>query len=64
MYEACHEDFVDFVRFRNDLRTHPGDARTYEQLKLRLDVELAGEPARYQDEKRSFIDGLLATPRP
>jgi GrpB-like predicted nucleotidyltransferase (UPF0157 family) len=63
MYEAWHEDFLDFVRFRDHLRANAGDARTYEELKLRLDAEFPGERTRYQDEKRPFINALLATLR-
>lgn len=63
MYEAWHEDFLDYIRFRDHLRTNADDARAYEELKLRLDSRFPDERTRYQDEKGPFIQAQLATLR-
>lgn len=58
-YEQEHEEFMDYVRFRDYLRTHPEDADLYGQLKLRLASEHAEDREAYQAAKASFVVRLV-----
>ena len=59
VYEQEHEEFMDYVRFRDYLRTHPEDAELYGQLKLRLASEHAEDREAYQGAKASFVVRLV-----
>ena len=59
VYEQEHEEFMDYVRFRDYLRTHPEDAELYGQLKLRLASEHAEDREAYQAAKASFVVRLV-----
>jgi GrpB-like predicted nucleotidyltransferase (UPF0157 family) len=56
-YEQDHEEFLDYVRFRDYLRTHDEDRDAYGALKLRLARDC--EPAEYQDAKSPFVARLV-----
>ena len=60
VYERDHPQFLDYLRFRDRLRSDPEARREYDALKLRLAAEHAGDRERYQDEKKPFVEGLLA----
>jgi GrpB-like predicted nucleotidyltransferase (UPF0157 family) len=48
----------DFIRFRDHLRSHPDDARHYEELKAAL---LVGRGGWYRGlDKQAFIHGMLS----
>ena len=57
-YEQEHEEFLDYVRFRDYLRTHDEDRDTYGALKLRLGR--SNEPEAYQEAKSPFVARLVA----
>jgi GrpB-like predicted nucleotidyltransferase (UPF0157 family) len=59
VYEQEDEEFMDYVRFRDYLRTHPEDADAYGELKLRLASELSDDRVAYQEAKASFVAGLM-----
>jgi GrpB-like predicted nucleotidyltransferase (UPF0157 family) len=58
-YEQEHDEFLDFLRFREYLRTHAEDARSYGELKLRLAEEFRNERDEYQAAKAPYITRLL-----
>jgi GrpB-like predicted nucleotidyltransferase (UPF0157 family) len=60
VYELEHEEFMDYLRFRDYLRTHPEDAGAYGELKLRLAVE---DREAYQEGKGPFVARLVAALR-
>jgi GrpB-like predicted nucleotidyltransferase (UPF0157 family) len=60
VYEREHEEFLDFLRFRDYLRTHREDARDYGELKLRLASELRDRREEYQAAKAPYIARLVA----
>jgi GrpB-like predicted nucleotidyltransferase (UPF0157 family) len=47
------------LAFRDYLRTHPEEARTYEQLKRRLAAEHPRDREAYTDAKSVYIDGVM-----
>ncbi|MEO8349877.1 MAG: GrpB family protein [Acidobacteriota bacterium] len=59
VYEQEHEEFMDYVRFRDYLRTHPEDAQAYGDLKLRLAAEHGDDRAGYQAAKAPFVARLV-----
>ena len=63
VYELEHEDFMDYLRFRDYLRTHPEDAEAYGALKLRLAAEYADDREAYQVGKAPFVARLVAALR-
>jgi GrpB-like predicted nucleotidyltransferase (UPF0157 family) len=63
VYEQEHEEFMDYVRFRDYLRTHPEDAELYEQLKLRLASEHPHDREAYEAGKAPFVERLIAALR-
>jgi GrpB-like predicted nucleotidyltransferase (UPF0157 family) len=63
VYEQEHEDFMDYVRFRDYLRTHPEDAAAYGALKLRLAAEHGEDREGYQAAKAPFVARLVAALR-
>ncbi len=63
VYEQEHEEFMDYVRFRDYLRTHPEDADAYGALKLRLAAQHADDRAGYQQAKAPFVARLVAALR-
>jgi GrpB-like predicted nucleotidyltransferase (UPF0157 family) len=56
-YEQEHEDFLDYVRFRDYLRTHAEDRDAYAELKLGLVRD--HDRAAYQEAKRPFVTRLV-----
>jgi GrpB-like predicted nucleotidyltransferase (UPF0157 family) len=56
-YEQEHEEFLDYVRFRDYLRTHDEDRDAYGELKLRLAHD--HERAEYQEAKSPFVARLV-----
>jgi GrpB-like predicted nucleotidyltransferase (UPF0157 family) len=63
VYEREHEEFMDYVRFRDYLRTHPEDARAYGELKLALAAEFIDDRAGYQAAKAPYVARLVAALR-
>jgi len=59
VYEQEHEEFMDYLRFRDYLRTHPEDAQAYGVLKLRLASEHAEDREAYQEAKAPFVARLV-----
>lgn len=57
IYEREHEEFMDYLRFRDYLRTHPEDRDAYAALKLELARDL--EPSKYQKAKAPFVERLV-----
>ena len=62
-YEQEHEEFMDFLRFRDYLRTHPEDADAYGDLKLTLAAEFLDDRAGYQAAKAPYVARLVAALR-
>jgi GrpB-like predicted nucleotidyltransferase (UPF0157 family) len=62
-YEQEHEEFMDYVRFRDYLRTHPEDAQAYGDLKLALAAEFIDDRAGYQAAKAPYVARLVAALR-
>jgi GrpB-like predicted nucleotidyltransferase (UPF0157 family) len=58
-YEQEHDEFLDFLRFREYLRTHEEDAHDYGELKRRLAAEFADRRDEYQAAKAPYIARLL-----
>jgi GrpB-like predicted nucleotidyltransferase (UPF0157 family) len=58
-YEREHEEFIDFLRFREYLRTHAEDARDYGELKQRLAAEFSDRRDEYQAAKAPYIARLV-----
>ena len=54
---------MDYVRFRDYLRTHPEDARAYGELKLALAAEFIDDRAGYQSAKAPYVARLVAALR-
>jgi GrpB-like predicted nucleotidyltransferase (UPF0157 family) len=50
--------FRRHIALRDYLRTHPDDAREYEQLKRRLALEYCDDRTRYQNSKAAFVESL------
>jgi GrpB-like predicted nucleotidyltransferase (UPF0157 family) len=63
VYEQEHDEFMDYVRFRDYLRTHPEDAELYGSLKLRLASEHPEDREAYQEAKAPFVARLVAALR-
>jgi GrpB-like predicted nucleotidyltransferase (UPF0157 family) len=63
VYEQEHDEFMDYVRFRDYLRTHPEDARAYGDLKLTLAAEFLEDRAGYQAAKAPYVARLVAALR-
>jgi GrpB-like predicted nucleotidyltransferase (UPF0157 family) len=57
VYEQEQEEFLDYLRFRDYLRTHDEDRDTYGALKVRLARD--HEPADYQAAKGPFVAKLV-----
>lgn len=55
--EGSHA-FRRHIALRDYLRTHPDDAREYEQLKRRLANQHRDDRTRYQDSKCAFVESL------
>jgi GrpB-like predicted nucleotidyltransferase (UPF0157 family) len=58
VYEQEHEEFLDYLRFRDYLRTHDEDRDAYGELKLRLAQDHGR--AEYQEGKNPFVARLVA----
>ena len=53
------EFWQDLLLFRDFLRTNPGKARQYEDLKRDLMARLASDPPAYNAGKASFIESIV-----
>jgi GrpB-like predicted nucleotidyltransferase (UPF0157 family) len=51
------------IRFRDHLRRHPEDARTYAELKRALAASCGGDWAVYTEAKSEFIERILSDAR-
>jgi len=58
VYEREHEEFLDYLRFRDYLRTHPEDRDDYARMKLRL--ARRHDRASYQEAKAPYVSRLVA----
>jgi GrpB-like predicted nucleotidyltransferase (UPF0157 family) len=61
VYELEPDEFMDHVRLRDYLRTHPEDRDAYGALKLRLAQE--HDDAGYEEAKAAFVARLVAALR-
>ena len=60
LVEAGHEQWASMLAFRDYLRSHPSDARRYEELKQTLADKYRDNRAAYTKGKSSFIQAVLA----
>lgn len=58
MYEHGHSEHIQHILFRDWLRTHPDDAREYEQLKQEL-AALHDDVEAYAEAKSDFVQRIL-----
>ncbi len=47
------------LAFRDYLRAHPEEARTYERLKTRLAVEHPADREAYTDAKSAYVESVM-----
>jgi len=62
MYAEGHSEYVQHILFRDYIRSHPIDARDYEQLKRRLAAEYDDVEA-YAQAKSDFVQRILSAAR-
>jgi len=62
VYEREHDEFLDYLRFREYLRTHPEDRDAYAALKRRL-AETCETRGDYQRAKDAYVARLVAVLR-
>ncbi len=60
LVEAGHEQWKAMLAFRNYLRSHPGDARRYEELKRALAEKFRDNRSAYTNGKAKFVQAVLA----
>lgn len=60
LIEAGHEQWESLLLFRDYLRSQPGDARRYEELKHALAGKFRDNRAAYTKGKAEFIQAVLA----
>jgi len=59
---VCAPECLEYARhilFRNHLRGHPEDARSYERLKRALAVEFRNDREAYNQAKTRFVEAVL-----
>jgi GrpB-like predicted nucleotidyltransferase (UPF0157 family) len=61
-YQQDHYEFVQQILFRDYIRSHPEDARAYEQVKRRL-AEEHSDMNEYAMAKSEFVQDILARAR-
>jgi GrpB-like predicted nucleotidyltransferase (UPF0157 family) len=54
-----HGEMWRRLAFRDYLRAHPEEARTYERLKRQLATEHRAEREAYTDAKSSYIESVM-----
>ena len=59
LIEAGHEQWKSMLLFRNYLRSHPGDARRYEELKRALAEKFRDNRSAYTNGKADFVRMIL-----
>ncbi len=59
LVEAGHEQWTSMLLFRDYLRSHPGDARRYEELKRALAEKFRDSRAAYTNGKADFVQAVL-----
>ena len=59
LIEAGHEQWESMLAFRDYLRSHPGDARRYEELKRALAVKFRDNRSAYTNGKAEFVRAVL-----
>ena len=55
-----HPLWNDYILFRDHLKAHPTDLKTYEALKLGLRDKFANDRVSYTDGKAQFITNILS----
>lgn len=60
LIEAGHEQWTSMLLFRDYLRSHPGDARRYEELKRALAEKFRDNRSAYTNGKANFVRTVLA----
>jgi GrpB-like predicted nucleotidyltransferase (UPF0157 family) len=60
MVETNHDGWRKTLLFRDYLRTHPEDAKQYEELKRTLADKFGSDREGYTDAKTDFIETILA----
>ncbi len=63
LVEAGHEQWHSMLLFRDRLRSHPGDARRYEELKRALAAKFRDNRSAYTNGKADFVQAVLAKAR-
>lgn len=63
LVEAGHEQWKSMLAFRDYLRSHPGDARRYEELKRTLAEKFRDNRAAYTNGKADFVQAVLEKAR-
>ena len=63
LVEAGHEQWTSMLLFRDYLRSHPGDARRYEELKRALAEKFRDNRSAYTNGKADFVQAVLAKAR-
>ena len=63
LVEAGHEQWKAMLLFREYLRSHPGDARRYEELKRALAEKFRDNRAAYTNGKAEFVQAVLVKAR-
>ena len=59
LVEAGHEQWKSMLLFRDYLRSHPGDARRYEELKRTLAAKFRDNRSAYTNGKADFVQTVL-----
>ena len=59
LVEAGHEQWAFMLLFRDYLRSHPGDARRYEELKHALAKKFRDNRSAYTNGKADFVQAVL-----
>ncbi len=59
LVEAGHEQWTSMLLFRDYLRSHPGDARRYEELKRALATKFRDNRSAYTNGKAEFVQAVL-----
>lgn len=63
LVEAGHEQWESMLTFRDYLRSHPSDARRYEELKRALAEKFRDNRSAYTNSKADFVQAVLEKAR-
>ena len=63
LIEAGHEQWASMLAFRDYLRSHPSDARRYEELKRALAEKFRDNRSAYTNGKADFVQTMLGKAR-